>query len=985
MTKENDPKKQTKNKTVKSSARKTAASTKKKADTAAKKTKQTKNTRPAKTPASAGWKEKKAEIRQRSKGPRTIAEQKARREKGPIARFLSANNGLFDMAAVLVFAFALLCLYSLASGNERPAAVWCANISRYLFGAIGFLFYFWLAALCVRFWMRNIKRFRTMHPRRWLYFLGLFFFLALVLEYDANKHIPPIPAEEAGGHIAALIVSMVTNVLGNSGMLILLVFLVLFFIWQAWKFLIAREREQSNKEQEVPVRMYWENVRTAAEAEEMEAEQLKSAPLTSDIEADFRSTVGLLSTQEPEEQKPVRDIRRETENGLRKLRETFVEISQPTPDKDSMIPKENPEKKPRPSYSPAVSGTQVQKERPARKPANKPPRPVQSQLPLAPTPAEEPDEVMIPEPVFEKNDDPNGSGLLSAPAEKTAPKKEKEPEIQVRTHKVALDEENARVTTTPHDYSFVPTLPDQDKSAGNNEKTPDPWILPDTDKILDPLKHYKGASPDDPAIKAQAEKIERLLDTFGAPSSVVDIQCGPTFSQFGVEPGFVERGGRKTRVRIKQIEMLQKDLEMELSVKQLAIEAPIPGKTYVGVQVQNKTRIPVSLREVIESKDFRGHSYELGIALGKDINGATFSADLTRMPHLLIAGATGSGKSVCLNAILACLLLHHSPEQLKLVLVDPKRVELTGYNGIPHLITPVVTDIEQVGNVLQWVLREMDMRNLHFMENGVRNIQEYNRKFRNKQLPYIVVVIDEQANLMMEAASDIENSIVRLAQTARAMGIHLIVATQRPSRDVITGTIKGNLPTRIAFAVASYVDSQVILDRPGAENLFGKGDMYYLSTEETSLKRLQCVYVSDEEIKRIVSYWQKKPRTDNVPDDQDPDLVKVPEPVTEKVVRIPETTNGTLTQLPLFNEPAPQLKKDGDVLYDEAVKMVQRAGRASANMLVSRLSIGYSRANKLLARMEEEGVIGPPNANPAIPREILDYGPYGPENDGEKE
>ena len=347
--------------------------------------------------------------------------------------------------------------------------------------------------------------------------------------------------------------------------------------------------------------------------------------------------------------------------------------------------------------------------------------------------------------------------------------------------------------------------------------------------------------------------------------------------------------------------------------------------------------------------------------------------------------ATGSGKSVCLNAILACLLLHNSPERLKLVLVDPKRVELTGYNGIPHLITPVVTDIEQVGNVLQWVLREMDMRNLHFMENGVRNIQEYNRKFANKQLPYIVVVIDELANLMMEAASDIENSIVRLAQTARAMGIHLIVATQRPSRDVITGTIKGNLPTRIAFAVASYVDSQVILDRPGAENLFGKGDMYFLSTEETSLKRLQCVYVSDDEIKRIVSYWQKKPRTDSAAAEQDPDLVKVPEPVTEKVVRIPEMTNGTLTQLPLFNEPAPQLKKDGDVLYDEAVKMVQRAGRASANMLVSRLSIGYSRANKLLARMEEEGIIGPPNANPAIPREILDYGPYGPENDGEKD
>ena len=220
------------------------------------------------------------------------------------------------------------------------------------------------------------------------------------------------------------------------------------------------------------------------------------------------------------------------------------------------------------------------------------------------------------------------------------------------------------------------------------------------------------------------------------------------------------------------------------------------------------------------------------------------------MPHLLIAGATGSGKSVCLNAILACLLLHNSPEKLKLVLVDPKRVELTGYNGIPHLITPVVTETDQVGNILQWVLREMDMRNLHFMENGVRNIQDYNLKFPGKTLPYIVIVIDELANLMMEAGPDIEASIVRLAQTARAMGIHLIVATQRPSKDVITGTIKGNLPTRIAFAVATNIDSQVILDRGGAERLFGKGDMYFLSTEATALKRLQCVYVSDEEIRQ---------------------------------------------------------------------------------------------------------------------------------------
>ncbi|MBQ6504575.1 MAG: hypothetical protein IJI57_11750 [Flexilinea sp.] len=968
----------------------TAAAAKKPAKTE-KKAKQPKQTKPL--TASDGWKEKKAQIKERGKQPKTLAERRAYEDKGPIRLFFMKHKGIWDFLLVPFFTFALLCLYSIASGNDRPAAVWSVEMSRHLFGAISFLFYVWVVVFCVRFWMRNIERFKVMHFGRYFYFLGLYFFVALVLQYNANKSIPVTPPEEAGGVIAGTVVTMVTNVLGNSGMLILLLFLMIFFIWQAWRFLAAREREKDNKE-EVPVHVYWD-VRTAAEAEALEAEKQKAEALTSDIEADFRSTMGLLTASEGKESEKT-SIREEAGQSLRKLRDTFREIAQPIPDKEAMIPKEEPEERRAPVMEEPVWEGLQRKQKPVSQSASvkrsgkKPVAQRPQQLPLAPTAPEllPEEEELPPEPIFEEQEDHNGSGLLSAPAESVKPVKKEEPKpaVQVRTRSVTIDEEKEQVETTRVDYSFVPTIPPEEEKNSGQAAQPaeDPWILPDTQKILDPVKQYKGTSPDDPAIKAQAEKIERLLDTFGAPSSVVDIQCGPTFSQFGVEPGFIERGGRKTRVRIKQIEMLQKDLEMELSVKQLAIEAPIPGKTYVGIQVQNKTRTPVSLREVIEREDFRTHKRELGIALGKDINGATFGADLTRMPHLLIAGATGSGKSVCLNAILACLLLHNSPDQLKLVLVDPKRVELTGYNGIPHLITPVVTDIEQVGNVLQWVLREMDMRNLHFMENGVRNIQEYNRKFANKKLPYIVVVIDELANLMMEAASDIENSIVRLAQTARAMGIHLIVATQRPSRDVITGTIKGNLPTRIAFAVASYVDSQVILDRPGAENLFGKGDMYFLSTEETQLKRLQCVYVSDDEIRRIVSYWQKNPRKDGAPENADPDLVNVPGPVTEKVIREPElTNNGTLTQLPLFNEPAPQLKKDGDVLYDEAVKMVQRAGRASANMLVSRLSIGYSRANKLLARMEEEGIIGPPNANPAIPREILDYGEYGPENDSE--
>lgn len=525
--------------------------------------------------------------------------------------------------------------------------------------------------------------------------------------------------------------------------------------------------------------------------------------------------------------------------------------------------------------------------------------------------------------------------------------------------------------------TFKPTLFSgsgikKQNSAEETNELSDSWRLPETDEILDPLKIRQSISPDDNFIQGQVQKIEHVLDAFDAPGKVVDIQCGPTFTQYGIEPGFLERADRKTRVRVKQIETLKKDLEMALSVKQLTIEAPIPNKTFIGLQVQNKVRIPVTLREVIESDVFKKSRKGLGIALGKDINGAVYAADLTRMPHLLIAGATGSGKSVCLNAILVCLLLHYTPEQLKLVLIDPKRVELTGYNGIPHLITPVVTDVEQVGNVLQWVLREMDMRNLHFMQAGVRNIQDYNQKNPNKVLPYLVVVIDELANLMMEAASDIESSITRLAQTARAMGIHLVVATQRPSRDVLTGTIKGNLPSRIAFAVATNVDSHVILDRTGAENLFGKGDMYFMSAEDSNLKRLQCVYVSDDEIKKLVDYWRKNPRIGDEPSRESltgitPTTVKQP----------PLIKQGVLTQLPLLNEESPSVKKGDDPLLEEAIAMVRKHGRASANMLVSRLSIGFTRANKLLSQMEDMGIISAPNSNPAIPREILDYGENG--------
>ncbi len=581
---------------------------------------------------------------------------------------------------------------------------------------------------------------------------------------------------------------------------------------------------------------------------------------------------------------------------------------------------------------------------------------------------------------FDPDEDPlpvRKNRKRSAPA----PTRE-EPPVLPQTEKTNPQKETRKKTGAPAEAqptpevtpsSFKPTVLSAVNLRNTTEQSgekDDTWRLPEMDEILDPPKATRRtAAPEDPFVQGQVQKIEHVLDVFDAPGKVVDIQCGPTFTQFGIEPGFLERGERRTRVRVKQIESLKKDLEMALSVKQLTIEAPIPNKTFIGLQVQNKVRVPVGLREVLESNVFQKSRKGLGIALGKDINGTVYAVDLTRMPHLLIAGATGSGKSVCLNALLVCLLLHYTPEQLKLVLIDPKRVELSGYNGIPHLITPVVTDVAQVGNVLQWLLQEMDMRNLHFLECGVRNLQDYNQKNPDKPLPYIVAVIDELANLMMEAASDVESSITRLAQTARAMGIHLVVATQRPSRDVITGTIKGNLPSRIAFAVATNVDSHVILDRGGAENLFGKGDMYFVSVDESNMRRLQCVYVSDDEIKKLVDYWRSNPR---VGDEPVKAMKTVPRPVTTR--QAPPLKEGLLTQLPLFNEAAPSEKKNQDPLLDSAIAMVRKQGRASANMLVSRLSIGFTRANKLLAEMEERGIISPPNANPAIPREILDYG-----------
>ena len=388
------------------------------------------------------------------------------------------------------------------------------------------------------------------------------------------------------------------------------------------------------------------------------------------------------------------------------------------------------------------------------------------------------------------------------------------------------------------------------------------WKLPALAEMLE-VGSEQNANNDH--IREQVAIIEKTLESFGAPVKLVDTQFGPTVIQYGVEPLFIEqRSGKRTKVKVGKIASLADDLSLALSARSIRIQAPVPGKGYVGIEVPNMAKSVVSLRDVMESAAFQKIKSPLAIGLGQDVAGQAVAADLTKMPHLLIAGATGSGKSVCVNGIIACLILQNTPDDLKLVMVDPKRVELTGYNGIPHLAAPVVVDLERVVGTLQWALREMDKRYKAFSSSGVRNIQEYNKKLlkeKGEKLPYIVIIIDELADLMMLAPEETERGITRLAQMARATGIHMILATQRPSVDVVTGLIKANFPARIAFAVASSTDSRVILDSVGAERLLGQGDMLFQSPDAAAPLRLQGCYVGDAELDKLIAYWQRSRRS----------------------------------------------------------------------------------------------------------------------------
>jgi DNA segregation ATPase FtsK/SpoIIIE-like protein len=506
------------------------------------------------------------------------------------------------------------------------------------------------------------------------------------------------------------------------------------------------------------------------------------------------------------------------------------------------------------------------------------------------------------------------------------------------------------------------------------------WKLPEFKALLMPGSEQDF---DRNFLLQRARVIEETLSSFGAPGRVVEVNTGPVITQFGVEPDYqVMRSGKKNRVKVSAIAQLDKDLQLALGARSIRIEAPVPGKGYVGIEVPNEEASLVSLRDVMESEEFERIDSPLTIALGQSVDGTPVAADLSVMPHLLIAGTTGSGKSVCVNAIITSLLLRNQPDKVKLIMVDPKRVELTGYNGIPHLVAPVVVDLERIVGVLKWVTREMDERYKRFSNAGARNIEDFNKHLpaNEEWMPYIIVIIDELADLMMLAPDETERVITRIAALARATGIHLVIATQRPSVDVVTGLIKANFPARIAFAVAGGVDSRVILDQPGAERLLGRGDMLYMSGDSPAPVRLQGVFVSDVEINNITRYWKSEIDDDaparpitmvldsSVPAESARPVLAEQKRTTQQAFWERENannrTNGDRDDDDDIGE------DDEDEMYEEAVEMVRRLGKASVSLLQRRLRIGYTRAARLIDLMEERGVVGPAESG-SKPREVL--------------
>ena len=462
------------------------------------------------------------------------------------------------------------------------------------------------------------------------------------------------------------------------------------------------------------------------------------------------------------------------------------------------------------------------------------------------------------------------------------------------------------------------------------------WTFPAYD-LLDGT--HSELKVNDAELKTQAKLIEEKLEEFDIDVTMRDAHPGPTVTQFTLKPA--------EGVKLSKIAALKDDLALALAAPSLRIEAPIPGKSLVGIEMPNTDRTLVHLREIMESPQFTESESPLTMPLGRDVSGNAVVAALNEMPHLLIAGATGSGKSVCMNSFLTSLLFQNAPHELKLILIDPKRVELMPYDGIPHLLTPVITEAERALQALRWAVAEMGRRLHRFSEAGVRNLDEFNEKQKEEEhvLPRIVIVVDELADLMMrQYRRDTETMVARIAQMARATGMHLIIATQRPSVDVITGLIKANIPTRIAFRTVSAVDSRTILDSVGAEDLLGRGDMLYMTAETSNPVRMQGILVTGKEVERVIN------------------SVKIAGggKVTEQIEMDgnredgEEGTSGSYIDLDADDN-------GGDEMFFEAVRVVQETGKASASLLQRQLKVGYARAARLLDIMEDKNLIGPSN------------------------
>jgi S-DNA-T family DNA segregation ATPase FtsK/SpoIIIE len=481
-----------------------------------------------------------------------------------------------------------------------------------------------------------------------------------------------------------------------------------------------------------------------------------------------------------------------------------------------------------------------------------------------------------------------------------------------------------------------------------NEVKNDKYVFPP----ISLLNEYKSSSEStrQETLK-NAEKLQNTLASFGISAKLVGISVGPTVTRYELEP--------QAGIRVNKIVNLSDDIALALAAPRVRIEAPIPGKSAVGIEIPNKNITTVHIREVIASKEFKGNKSPVAVALGKNLSGQNLMCDLKKMPHMLIAGATGSGKSVCVNAILASILYRSSPKDVRLILIDPKMVELNIYNGIPHLLVPVVVDPKQAASALNWAVMEMMDRYQKFADNKVRDIKSYNDKLEKEgqaKLPLIVIIIDELADLMAVAPQQVEGAICRLAQLARAAGLHLVLATQRPSVDVITGLIKANIPSRISFMVSSQVDSRTIIDMAGAEKLLGNGDMLYYPAGTSQPQRAQCAYIDQKEVERMVDFIKK--RTNEAYNNE----------IIEKI-----------------NSPKSASSDYNDELFDEAVTLAMERGQISTSMIQRKLRIGYARAGRMVDEMEERGIISP--ADGSRPRNVLiTYDEYfSQKNDGKEE